>query len=69
MVAGSICQVLTNPIGVVRVRMHSAILHLTPEFDEREYRSVWESFKTVYKKEGLFGLYKGSLISQIGKEF
>lgn len=67
MIAGSICQVITNPIWVVRVRMQSAILHLSPEFDETKYRNVYQSFKTVYKSEGMHGLYKGSIISQVGR--
>lgn len=66
MVSGSLCQVITNPIWVVRIRMQSAIMHLTPEFDEVKYRSIWSSFKTILAEEGMVGLYKGSLASQIG---
>ena len=67
MLTGSLCQVLTNPIWVVRIRMQSAILHLSPQYDEKNYSSIWKSFKTIYQNEGWIGLYKGNLVSQIGR--
>jgi len=67
MISGSLCQILTNPIWVIRIRMQSAIMHLSPEFDMEHYSTIWRSFRTIYQKEGIVGLYKGSLASQIGK--
>ena len=66
MISGSLCQVLTNPIWVIRIRMQSAILHLTQEFDQLNYSGVWKSFRTILREEGVVGLYKGNLISQFG---
>lgn len=66
MISGSICQILTNPIWVIRVRMQSAIMHTSDEFDMAHYNNIWRSFRTIYHNEGLIGLYKGSLASQIG---
>lgn len=67
MISGSICQILTNPIWVIRVRMQSAIMHVSDEFDMNHYSTIWRSFKTIYQKEGWIGLYKGSLASQLGR--
>lgn len=66
MLSGSICQILTNPIWVIRVRMQSAVMHQFTEEEAAQYRTVAKSFSTIYKKEGWMGLYKGTIISQIG---
>lgn len=61
MVSGSICQVLTNPIWVIRIRMQSAIMH-----SDKPKRSIIQTTKRIYSKEGLTGFYKGTTASLLG---
>ena len=61
-IAGSICQVLTNPIWVIRVRMQSESMH-----GKYAKRSLWYYVKDIYKNEGMIGFYKGTIASLMGK--
>ena len=63
--SGSICQVLTNPIWVVRVRMQADQLHYENKQD-RKYKKLLKSFEIIYKEEGIVGFYKGTLASLMG---
>lgn len=61
LLSGSFCQVLTNPIWVVRVRMQADILHRSAE--DRKYGKLMDSFRTIHKEEGFRGFYKGTIAS------
>lgn len=60
LMSGSFCQVLTNPIWVVRVRMQADSLH-KPE--KRKYSKLLQSFKIIHREEGIRGFYKGTIAS------
>ena len=64
MLTGSFCQILTNPIWVIRVRMQADLLH--KGIEERIYTSVPKSFSLILRGEGVQGFFKGTLASLMG---
>jgi solute carrier family 25 folate transporter 32 len=57
---GAITAMLTNPIWVVKTRVFA-----TGRSDPA-YRGLWTALRTIYTKEGIRGLYKGSLLALVG---
>ncbi|KAK4690070.1 hypothetical protein P7C73_g39, partial [Tremellales sp. Uapishka_1] len=58
---GALTAMLTNPIWVVKTRVFA-----TPRTDPSAYRGLWDGLTSIYKTEGLRGLYKGSLLALVG---
>lgn len=52
---------LTNPIWVVKTRVFGTAKH-----DSIAYRGLWDGLRSIYRTEGIRGLYKGSLLALVG---
>ncbi|KAI0052626.1 mitochondrial carrier [Auriscalpium vulgare] len=59
--ASAVTAVMTNPIWVVRVRMFAS-----PTDSPTAYRGLWDGFRTIYRTEGIRGLYKGTTLALFG---
>ncbi|OWT38459.1 solute carrier family 25 (mitochondrial folate transporter), member 32 [Cryptococcus neoformans Bt1] len=59
--ASAITAMLTNPIWVVKTRVFG-----TAKNDSIAYRGLWDGFRSIYRMEGIRGLYKGSLLALVG---
>ncbi|KAJ8329995.1 hypothetical protein BDV3_003335 [Batrachochytrium dendrobatidis] len=69
MVAGSICGVMgaasCNPFELVKTRLQSASSQSLAIGHQHGYTGVWHALKSIYNKEGVSGLYRGSLLSMM----
>eukprot|EP00730_Choanoeca_flexa_P014365 TRINITY_DN6258_c0_g1_i2.p1 TRINITY_DN6258_c0_g1~~TRINITY_DN6258_c0_g1_i2.p1 ORF type:complete len:298 (+),score=37.93 TRINITY_DN6258_c0_g1_i2:80-973(+) len=63
--AAAVCDVLTNPLWVVRTRMISAVYHES-ERTALQKMSVRQHVSHIVRKEGIWALYKGLGASLIG---
>lgn len=69
--AGTACNIMTNPLWMVRVRMQSEIFN-NPSIAEFQRKfgfgffSLYRIMKEIIQKEGFFALYKGIWASLIG---
>ncbi|PIL36631.1 transporter [Ganoderma sinense ZZ0214-1] len=52
---------MTNPIWVVKVRMFT-----TRPDDPTAYRNLWHGFSSIWRNEGLAGLYRGTSLALVG---
>ncbi|KIR27762.1 solute carrier family 25 (mitochondrial folate transporter), member 32 [Cryptococcus deuterogattii 99/473] len=59
--ASAITAMLTNPIWVVKTRVFGTAKH-----DSIAYRGLWDGLRSIYRTEGIRGLYKGSLLALVG---
>ncbi|CED83694.1 mitochondrial fad carrier protein [Phaffia rhodozyma] len=59
--ASAITAMMTNPLWVVKTRMFSS-----SKSDPKSYHGLWDGLKSVYRTEGIRGLYKGSLLALVG---
>ncbi|WVQ95278.1 hypothetical protein IAU59_002373 [Kwoniella sp. CBS 9459] len=59
--ASAVTAMLTNPIWVVKTRVFGTAKH-----DAAAYRGLWDGLSSIYKAEGIRGLYKGSLLALVG---
>lgn len=59
--ASAVTAMLTNPIWVVKTRIFATAKH-----DPKAYRGLWDGLRSIYRTEGLRGLYKGSLLALVG---
>ncbi|WVQ83724.1 hypothetical protein IAT38_005868 [Cryptococcus sp. DSM 104549] len=59
--ASAITAMMTNPIWVVKTRVFGTAKH-----DPAAYRGLWDGLSSIYKAEGIRGLYKGSLLALVG---
>ncbi|RSH85743.1 hypothetical protein EHS25_003884 [Saitozyma podzolica] len=59
--ASAVTSMLTNPIWVVKTRVFA-----TAAKDQMAYRGLWDGLRSVYRTEGIRGLYKGSLLTLAG---
>lgn len=65
--AGVLCNVITNPLWLVRTRMQAEVFRVSSQLHySRKYRSVLGSIYRVYTKEGFFALYTGLGASLLG---
>jgi len=69
--AGTGCNILTNPLWMVRVRMQSEIFNnASPEAFNKKYGhgvfSLFKVMKQITEKEGFFSLWRGVRASLIG---
>jgi len=53
-ISGGICQVLTNPVWLVKVRLQSQ-----PHQAKEQYSGMIDAFRTILKEEGFKGFYRG----------
>eukprot|EP01121_Diplochlamys_sp_Union-15-3_P013895 TRINITY_DN4379_c0_g1_i1.p1 TRINITY_DN4379_c0_g1~~TRINITY_DN4379_c0_g1_i1.p1 ORF type:complete len:294 (-),score=40.52 TRINITY_DN4379_c0_g1_i1:22-903(-) len=53
-VAGAVGSAIANPTDLIKVRMQAEIGH-----SEKRYASTMDAFSSIYKSEGLAGLYRG----------
>jgi len=60
--AGTVCNVLTNPLWVLRVRMQTAPIH----GNNHKYKYFLPSLKRIIRNEGFQALYKGLVPSLFG---
>ncbi|EJD00884.1 mitochondrial carrier [Fomitiporia mediterranea MF3/22] len=59
--ASAVTAIMTNPIWVVKVRM------FTTRIDNPvAYRSLWHGLSSIYRNEGIKGLYKGTSLALVG---
>ena len=64
---GILCNVITNPLWLVRIRMQAEVFRSTWESNyTRKYKSVFRSVYNIYQREGFFALYTGLAASMIG---
>jgi len=61
-IAGSLAQIVTHPLDVIKVRMSLQ----SPLPNEILYKSTQSCFAKILEKEGLAGLYKAFPISVVG---
>lgn len=67
--AGILCLICTNPLWVVKTRLclqynsPNEILHLPPS---KRYFGMWDTFRKVYRYEGMAGFYKGFVPGLLG---
>ncbi|OCH84026.1 mitochondrial carrier [Obba rivulosa] len=59
--ASAVTAIMTNPIWVVKVRMFT-----TRAGDPTAYRSLWHGLTSIYRKEGITGLYRGTSLALFG---
>ncbi|EIM85491.1 mitochondrial carrier [Stereum hirsutum FP-91666 SS1] len=59
--ASAVTAVITNPIWVVKVRMFTSRAD-----NPTAYRGLWDGFRTIYRSEGIRGLYRGTLLALVG---
>ncbi|EJD54127.1 mitochondrial FAD carrier protein [Auricularia subglabra TFB-10046 SS5] len=59
--ASAVTAVMTNPIWVVKVRMFT-----TAPDAPLAYRGLWHGLSSVYRAEGVPGLYRGTLLALVG---
>ncbi|KAI9063488.1 mitochondrial carrier [Trametes sanguinea] len=59
--ASAVTAIMTNPIWVVKVRMFT-----TAPKDPNAYRSLWHGLSSVYRQEGMAGLYRGTTLALFG---
>ncbi|KAF9242934.1 mitochondrial carrier domain-containing protein [Melanogaster broomeanus] len=59
--ASAVTAVITNPIWVVKVRMFT-----TRADDPTSYRGVWNGLVSVWRTEGMRGLWKGTTLALVG---
>lgn len=67
-IAGSFTQHLLHPFDLIKVRLQS---HDSGKPDQNlvpKYRSVIDSFKQIYRQEGIRGFYKGVLITLLSSQ-
>lgn len=70
MVAGSFCGLIgasaCNPFELVKTRLQSAAPNLPGRVavgHQHGYTGVWNALSSIYKAEGMKGLYRGSVLS------
>lgn len=68
---GAVCNIITNPLWVIRTRMQSEIfLNASQEHFNKKYShgplSVLKNLNGIVKNEGFFALYKGLSATMIG---
>eukprot|EP00045_Choanoeca_perplexa_P004035 m.35036 g.35036 ORF g.35036 m.35036 type:complete len:307 (-) comp12363_c0_seq1:191-1111(-) len=63
--AAAVCDIVTNPLWVVRTRIISAVYHETERF-ELQKMSVRQHLLHIVRQEGFLALYKGLAASLIG---
>jgi solute carrier family 25 folate transporter 32 len=64
---GILCNVITNPLWLVRVRMQAEIFRDTSHHNyNKKYKSVFGSINRIYKREGFLALYTGLAASMMG---
>ncbi|KAF9784624.1 mitochondrial carrier domain-containing protein, partial [Thelephora terrestris] len=59
--ASAASAILSNPIWVVKIRMITT--HWT---DPKSHRGVWHGLSSIYRTEGVRGLYRGTLLALVG---
>ncbi|KAL6306826.1 mitochondrial carrier [Sparassis latifolia] len=59
--ASAVTAIMTNPIWVVKVRMFTT----RPE-DPTSYRNLWHGLSSIYRTEGVGGLYRGTSLALLG---
>ncbi|KAI0318098.1 mitochondrial carrier [Amylostereum chailletii] len=59
--ASAVTAIMTNPLWVVKVRMFT-----TRADSPAAYRGLWHGLSSVYKSEGLRGLYRGTSLALFG---
>ncbi|TBU50557.1 mitochondrial FAD carrier protein [Dichomitus squalens] len=59
--ASAVTAIMTNPIWVVKVRMFT-----TKPSDPTAYRSLWHGLSSVWRNEGVAGLYRGTTLALVG---
>lgn len=59
--ASAVTAIMTNPIWVVKVRMFT-----TRPDDPHAYRGLWHGLSSIYRTEGLAGLYRGTSLALVG---
>ena len=60
-ISGTITNVCTNPIWVIKTRMLS-----TGRATPGAYTSIWHGTKMIYKNEGVRGFWRGLVPSMLG---
>jgi hypothetical protein len=58
-----VTSVVTNPLWVVKVRMQAQRYTSNPW---RKYDGLLRSFQVIWKEEGIYGLYRGTLAAMLG---
>ncbi|KAK2462291.1 hypothetical protein APHAL10511_005597 [Amanita phalloides] len=59
--ASAATAILTNPLWLVRVRMFAS-----PPSSPPPYRGVWDGLSTIYKGDGVPGLFRGTTLALVG---
>ncbi|KIM60786.1 hypothetical protein SCLCIDRAFT_123398 [Scleroderma citrinum Foug A] len=59
--ASAVTAIMTNPLWVVKVRMFTS----SPD-SPRAYNGLWHGLSTVWRMEGLAGLWKGTTLALVG---
>jgi len=59
--ASAVTAIMTNPIWVVKVRVFT-----TRPDDPTAYRSLWHGLKSIYREDGILGLYRGTSLALVG---
>ncbi|KAJ3300504.1 hypothetical protein HK104_011010 [Borealophlyctis nickersoniae] len=67
MLAGSLCGVMgafsCNPFELVKTRLQSAAAGKIAVGHQHGYTGVWDALRSIYRQEGLKGLYRGAILS------
>ncbi|KAI8906655.1 mitochondrial carrier domain-containing protein [Powellomyces hirtus] len=67
MVAGSLCGVMgavsCNPFELVKTRLQSSSKSKIAVGHQHNYTGTWNALTTIYKQDGLRGLYRGAVLS------
>ncbi|KZT12673.1 mitochondrial FAD carrier protein [Laetiporus sulphureus 93-53] len=59
--ASAVTAIMTNPIWVVKVRMFT-----TRAGSPESYRGLWHGLTSIYRMEGIRGLYRGTSLALFG---
>ena len=63
--SGIVAGILCNPIDLAKIRIQVDRNKVTGDGEGPRifgYRNIFDGMSKIYKKEGFFGLYKGSLV-------
>jgi hypothetical protein len=52
--AGTTSVIFTYPLDLIRVQLAVSV-------EKNRYNGIWDAIATIYKREGIRGLYRGSV--------
>ncbi|KAH8371408.1 hypothetical protein KR093_007203 [Drosophila rubida] len=64
-VSGAITRFVSQPFDVLKIRFQLQVEPLKAKSNESKYGGMLQAFKTIYREEGIRGVWKGHLAGQV----